>query len=64
MKVNGKYLKLESKMMLKEFLETKGYKIQQIAVEINQKIVSKVNFENIILNDEDVIEIVSFVGGG
>ena len=35
-----------------------------IAVELNEEIVSKADYDKTILKDEDVLELVSFVGGG
>ena len=35
-----------------------------IAVELNEEIVSKADYDKTILKDEDVLEVVSFVGGG
>ena len=40
------------------------YDFRTIAVEINEEIVSKKFYEETILNDGDVVEVVSFVGGG
>lgn len=64
LKVNGKYVALGSGITLKEFLESRGYNLQRIAVERNSEIVSRENFDVIRLNEGDTIEVVSFVGGG
>lgn len=42
----------------------KEYPIQRIAVEINGNIIPKSKYDTTILKDNDIIEIVSFVGGG
>ena len=41
-----------------------GYQKNRIAVECNGEILPKVEYEQKILQDGDVLEIVSFVGGG
>ncbi len=51
-------------MILKEYLEREGYCIARIAVERNDKIVPKSQYGSIVLTENDVLEIVSFVGGG
>lgn len=38
--------------------------IRTIAVELNEEIVSKADYDKTTLKDGDVLEVVSFVGGG
>jgi len=38
--------------------------IRTIAVELNEEIVSKADYDSTTLKDGDVLEVVSFVGGG
>ena len=64
MKVNGKIVSLENQVDLKTFLEENGYTINHIAVEKNGEIVPKAIYETVLLSDEDVLEVVRFVGGG
>lgn len=63
MKVNGKFINLESND-LSVLLENLNYKIELIAVELNGKILSRDEILNTKLKDSDVLEVVSFVGGG
>ena len=63
MKVNGKHLRTES-LTLTEFLRSQGYDERRIAVELNGKIIPKKEYVNAVLRDEDVLEIMGFVGGG
>ena len=49
---------------LSSVLTEMKYDFRTIAVEINEEIVSKQFYEETILNDGDVVEVVSFVGGG
>ena len=51
-------------MTLDAYLTATDYDISRIAVEKNGNIVPKSEYSNTILCDGDVIEVVSFVGGG
>lgn len=63
-RVNGvEELYLEGKS-LQVYLQEKGYRMERIAVERNGDIVPKSSYQSIILKDGDVLEVVSFVGGG
>lgn len=64
MKLNGTAVQLDACTTLKEFLLERGYDISGIAVEKNGNIVPKTTFSEVMLEDEDVIEVVRFVGGG
>lgn len=64
MLVNSVEMKLEETCNIKQFLESKNYNPLFVAVELNGEIVSKNKFEETNINDEDTLEIVSFVGGG
>ena len=62
-KINGQSVDAAGKTLM-EYLETTTYNPQRIAVERNGEIVPKAQYSNTILQDNDVIEVVSFVGGG
>ena len=64
MKVNGKDLSTDSPMSLADFVTSAGYDVQRIAVELNGAIIPKNSFSSTVLNDDDSLEIVTFVGGG
>lgn len=64
MKFNGMDIALEGSMSLEEFLLKREYVLDHIAVERNGEIVSKSIYGQILLSDDDVIEVVRFVGGG
>lgn len=51
-------------VVLGKYLDDNGYNRLVIAVERNYEIVSKDNYDNVTIEDDDVIEVVSFVGGG
>lgn len=61
--LNGKEYELENKSLAAVLDEFK-FDIRTIAVEINEEIVSKSVFDQTILKSGDVVEVVSFVGGG
>lgn len=62
-KINGQSVDAAGKTLM-EYLGTTTYNPQRIAVERNGEIVPKAQYSNTILQDNDVIEVVSFVGGG
>lgn len=62
-KVNGEEVQAQG-MTLLSYLEQNGYAPERIAVECNEQIVPKAEYEKKILQDGDVLEVVSFVGGG
>ena len=64
MRVNGKQVELKERLMLENFLESNGYALTKVAVELNGKIVPRKEYAATILEDTDVLEIVCFVGGG
>ena len=64
MRVNGKQVELKEKLTLEKFLESNGYALTKVAVELNGKIVPRKEYAATILQDTDALEIVCFVGGG
>lgn len=64
MKVNGKERAMHAPVTLEAFLKQEGYRKDRIAVELNGSIIPKANYADTILSSTDVLEVVSFVGGG
>ncbi len=62
-KINGTQIDA-TELPLLAYLEANGYNPKRIAVECNEMIVPKSQYANCILHSGDVVEIVSFVGGG
>ncbi len=62
-KVNGKEMDI-SGMTLTEYLDSTDYNQKRIAVERNGEIVFKCMYDETVIEDDDSIEVVSFVGGG
>lgn len=64
MKINGKVILQSENMTLEEVLKEEGFSLEKSAVELNGSIISKSRYKEIEISKEDVIEVVSFVGGG
>lgn len=47
-----------------EFLEAHDFAAERIAVELNMEILPRDTYEQTVLHDGDVLEIVHFMGGG
>ena len=62
--LNGEQKKISSKLTVFELLEILLVSKNNIAVEVNQKVIQKKQFHDITIYDGDIVEIVSFVGGG
>ena len=63
LKVNGKERDLSGKT-ISELLVIEGHKETQVVVELNLEIIPKTEYDTTILADDDVVEIVMFMGGG
>lgn len=64
MKVNGKDLELVPPMTVEDLILNTGRRKDLVAVELNGKIVPRSEYACVLLKEEDLIEIVGFVGGG
>ena len=62
--VNGKKKELITALTVAEYLEENGYVTSQIAVELNEEILPKADYSTVKLQENDVMEVVSFMGGG
>lgn len=62
--VNGEKLSNYEQKTLQNLLTTLNYDPTKIAVERNGEIIPKSQYDTTILNENDVIEVVTFVGGG
>lgn len=62
-KINGEKID-KDELNLSEYLKENNYQMQKIAIECNEEIVPKSQYESFILHSGDVVEIVSLVGGG
>lgn len=64
MKVNGTVVELEKSQTLYDFIIKQKFDLATIAVERNGEIVPKATYKEVLLENEDSLEIVRFVGGG
>lgn len=62
--LNGKEVELEKPITLDKLVVQQGYVMTQIAVEKNGEIIPKSTYGEEVVRDGDVIEVVTFVGGG
>jgi sulfur carrier protein len=62
-KINGETKQIDV-MNLKELIEDYGLNPNRIVVEYNGAIPSKEEYEKIIIKENDIIELIHFVGGG
>ena len=62
-RINGKELNAAGKTVA-EYIAATSYDSRRIAVECNGDIVPKARYGDTVLKDGDIVEVVSFVGGG
>ena len=60
-KVNGKEIELEKATSVEVYLESAGYQMKRIAVELNGEILPKNEYADRMLEDGDCMEVVTFV---
>ncbi len=62
--LNGKKININSKLSVFDVL--KKYKINEkkVAIELNGKILPRDNLKKKLINNNDIIEVVQFIGGG
>lgn len=63
LKINGKSVDMAG-LTITEYLTRENFDVRKVAVEVNEEIVPKSKFDEVILQDNDVVEIISFMGGG
>ncbi len=63
-RLNGNDISGYDGITAEELVTKEGYTKERIALEINGQIISKVDYNQTILHSGDVVEVVSFVGGG
>ena len=62
--LNGSSYEINLGMNLNELLNKLKIQKKKIAVEVNGEIVEKERYTNLVLNKDDKVEIVHFIGGG
>ncbi len=62
--LNGKQFSIDKKMSIKDILVQNNIGGKNIVVEVNKEIISKSQWDQTILKENDQIEIITAVGGG
>lgn len=62
--VNGEEKEMADGLSVAELIESLNLKPERLAVELNRKIVRRVQWGSTSLSDGDKVEIIHFVGGG
>lgn len=62
--VNAKPCQLTDELTIEKLIEQMGFDARRVAVEVNRQIVPRVDHGKVRLNDNDVVEVVTLVGGG
>lgn len=63
-RINGRAQALPRPMNLVELLDFLGLKPDRCAIELNRSLVSRAKWQEIVVNSNDELEVVHFVGGG
>ena len=63
-RINGKIKTIIDKLTLYELINDLKIPITKVAIELNKEIINKKEIKKIKLGNNDVIEIVHFIGGG
>lgn len=63
-KINGNIIPEADGMTVADYITSAGYTSGRIAVEYNEAILPKEDYEKTVLSSADNVEIVEFMGGG
>jgi len=64
MKINGVQKEYPEYLSVSELLLREGFQKGRVAVELNEEMIAKDTYDEVMVKDSDVVEIVSFMGGG
>ncbi|HGM1125021.1 sulfur carrier protein ThiS [Clostridioides difficile] len=64
MKINGKEIEFEKDLTVIDLLNKYNLKSDRVVVEVNLEIIEESNYNTYVLKDEDIVELISFIGGG
>lgn len=62
--INGTTKTIDSTMNINDFLSSEGYKDKLVAIAINNHFIARTSYNDYIIQDSDVIEIVAPMQGG
>jgi thiamine biosynthesis protein ThiS len=63
-KINNKIMSIDHGSSIYKLINQLKIPTKKVAIELNKEIVDKVKIKKIKLNNNDIIEIVHFIGGG
>ena len=63
-RVNGEIKEYQESLTLDELINDLGIRDKVMASAVNMEIVKKDNWNSYILKDDDIVELLDFVGGG
>ena len=63
-KINGKNIFIKDEENLSKILKNFKIPIKKVAIELNREIINKKKLDSIKVKENDIIEIVHFIGGG
>ena len=63
-KINGETHTFNDNITLENIINNLNITISSIVAEVNGQVITKEKFSNTIIKDNDVIELIKFVGGG
>lgn len=63
-KVNGKMVAVDPYCSIREFLTSRGMEGSSIVIDLNGRIIKGQDWEETVLREGDVLEILRLVGGG
>ena len=61
---NGKKRTINEDINIATFIADNNYKPDRVFVELNEEIIPKEKYEQIVLKQNDTLEVLSFMGGG
>lgn len=61
---NGKKRTINEDINIATFIADNNYKPKHVVVELNEEIIPKEKYEQIVLKQNDTLEVLSFMGGG
>ena len=62
--LNGESFVLEEDININDFLKKLTIDKNKVAIELNKNVVPKNSYSNTVITNKDVIEVVTFIGGG
>lgn len=62
--VNGKARETAAGISVAQLISELGFSGKRVAVELNEEVVPRANFETHVLHEGDVVELVQFMAGG